>query len=136
MQTPNYPIEERTYYKVDNRIRKAWVVVINYEDNFDDVVITDIYRGELGQKNAGGYEIIKEYSEKYLVPKFIVISYTPEFKNQNIVGEFNKYPNINYDGIKKLLKSVKIAERSSFIYGYKRIGNNEENSKKESNIFW
>ena len=38
MQTPNYPIEERTYYKVDNRIRKAWVVVINYEDNFDDVV--------------------------------------------------------------------------------------------------
>ena len=29
-----------------------------------------------------GYEIIKEYSEKYLVPKFIVISYTPEFKNQ------------------------------------------------------
>ena len=57
-----------------------------------DEVITDIYRGELGQKNAGGYEIIKEYSEKYLVPKFIVISYTPEFKNQNIVGEFNKYP--------------------------------------------
>ena len=100
-----------------------------------DVVITDIYRGELGQKNAGGYEIIKEYSEKYLVPKFIVISYTPEFKNQNIVGEFNKYPNINYDGIKKLLKSVKIAERSSFIYGYKRIGNNEENSKKKVTFF-
>ncbi len=38
MQTPNYPIEERTYYKLDDKIRKAWVVVINYEDNFDNVV--------------------------------------------------------------------------------------------------
>ncbi len=38
MQTPNYPIEERTYYKVEDKVRKAWVVVINYEDNFDDVV--------------------------------------------------------------------------------------------------
>lgn len=38
MQTPNYPVEERTYYKVDDKIRKAWVVVINYEDNFGDNV--------------------------------------------------------------------------------------------------
>lgn len=38
MQTPNYPIEERNYYKIDNKVRKAWVVVLNYEDNFDDVV--------------------------------------------------------------------------------------------------
>ena len=38
MQTPNYPIEERNYYKIDDKVRKAWVVVLNYEDNFDDVV--------------------------------------------------------------------------------------------------
>ena len=38
MQTPNYPAEERNYYKIDDKIRKAWVVVINYEDNFDDAV--------------------------------------------------------------------------------------------------
>lgn len=38
MQTPNFPIEERNYYKIDNKVRKAWVVVLNYEDNFDDVV--------------------------------------------------------------------------------------------------
>ena len=35
MQTPNYPIEERNYYNVDDRVRKAWVVVINYEDNYN-----------------------------------------------------------------------------------------------------
>ena len=35
MQTPNYPIEERNYYSVDDRVRKAWVVVINYEDNYN-----------------------------------------------------------------------------------------------------
>lgn len=38
MQTPNYPVEERTYYKIDDKIRKAWVVVINYEDNFENDV--------------------------------------------------------------------------------------------------
>ena len=35
MQTPNYLIEERNYYNVDDRVRKAWVVVINYEDNYN-----------------------------------------------------------------------------------------------------
>lgn len=35
MQTPNYPIEERNYYNVVDRVRKAWVVVINYEDNYN-----------------------------------------------------------------------------------------------------
>lgn len=35
-QTPDYPIEERNHYKVEDRIRNAWVVVINYEDNFGD----------------------------------------------------------------------------------------------------
>ena len=36
MQTPNYPEEERNHYKVDNKIRRAWVIVINYEDNFGE----------------------------------------------------------------------------------------------------
>lgn len=36
MQTTNYPNEERNYYKVDEKIRKAWVVVIAYEDNYGD----------------------------------------------------------------------------------------------------
>lgn len=36
MQTPNYPNEERDYYKVDDKIRKAWVVVITYEDNYGE----------------------------------------------------------------------------------------------------
>lgn len=39
MQTPNYPNEERNYYKVDDKIRKAWVVVLNYEDNYGDDIV-------------------------------------------------------------------------------------------------
>lgn len=35
MQTPNYPIEERNYYNVEDKIRNAWVVVITYEDNYN-----------------------------------------------------------------------------------------------------
>lgn len=37
MQTPNYPNEERNYYNVEDKVRNAWVVVITYDDNFDDV---------------------------------------------------------------------------------------------------
>lgn len=36
MQTPDYPAEERNFYKVDDKIRRAWVVVIKYENNFDE----------------------------------------------------------------------------------------------------
>lgn len=39
MQTPNYPNEERNYYKVDDKIRKAWVVVLNYEDNYGEDIV-------------------------------------------------------------------------------------------------
>lgn len=46
MQTPNYPVEERTYYKIDDKIRKAWVVVINYEDNFENDVTKRYTEGE------------------------------------------------------------------------------------------
>ena len=37
IQTANYPAEDRNYYKVDDKIRKAWVVVLYYEDKFNDV---------------------------------------------------------------------------------------------------
>ena len=37
MQTTNYPNEEKNYYNVENKIRNAWVVVITYEDNFENV---------------------------------------------------------------------------------------------------
>mgnify|MGYP006867957929 CR=1 FL=1 len=36
MQTPDYPAEERNFYKVDDKIRRAWVVVIKYENNFGE----------------------------------------------------------------------------------------------------
>ena len=36
MQRPNYPIKERNYYNINERVRKAWVVVINYEDNYGE----------------------------------------------------------------------------------------------------
>lgn len=36
IQTVDYPNKERNYYKVEDRIRNAWVVVITYEDNFED----------------------------------------------------------------------------------------------------
>ena len=39
MQTPNYPNEERNYYKVDDKIRKAWVVVLNYENNYGEDIV-------------------------------------------------------------------------------------------------
>lgn len=39
MQTPNYPNEERNYYKVDDKIRRAWVVVIKYEDNYGEDIV-------------------------------------------------------------------------------------------------
>lgn len=68
MQTPNYPIEERNYYKIDDKVRKAWVVVLNYEDNFDDVVkrytegaysyFVDATTGEI----IGGYTMDYIYS--------------------------------------------------------------------------
>ena len=96
-----------------------------------DVVITDIYRGHFGQKNAGGYDIIKEYSEKYFVPKFIVLSYTPEFTADNIIGRYEKYPKIDYEAMKKQLHCIKITERSSFMQGYvERVKVEEKEEKK------
>lgn len=102
-----------------------------------DVVITDIYRTLNRIKNAGGFEIIKEYSEKYFLPKFIIISYTADdilFTRQaNVVGHFNKYPNLDYEMVKTVLHCIKISERSSFMRGYEERAkiNEEKDAKKE-----
>lgn len=34
MQTTEFPLEERNYYNSEDRVRKAWVIVITYEDNY------------------------------------------------------------------------------------------------------
>lgn len=98
-----------------------------------DIVITDIFRGSFAQKNAGGFEIIKEYSEKYFLPKFIVISYTPDFNADNIICSYTKFPNIDYEKIKSDIHAIKIVERSSFMRGYEeRNTKREENTQKNS----
>lgn len=38
-QTVDYPIEERNYYVVNERIRNAWVVEITYEDNYNGDIV-------------------------------------------------------------------------------------------------
>lgn len=104
-----------------------------------DIVITDIYRNENNRKYEGGYEVIKEYSEKYFLPKFIILSYTPDdilFTRQaNVVGNFAKYPNLNYEKIKTALHSIKITERSSFIRGYEERKLIKEGNDKELSFF-
>ena len=100
-----------------------------------DVVITDIYRNENHRKYEGGYEVIKEYSEKYFLPKFIILSYTPDdilyTRQANVVGHYSKYPNLDYEMVKTQLHCIKITERSSFMRGYEQRNlNNEEKNKK------
>ena len=94
-----------------------------------DIVITDIFRGNFAQKNAGGFEIVKEYSEKYFLPKFMIISYTTDFYADNIIGRYNKLPDIDYERIKNDIHAVKIAERSYFMRGYE-----EKNIQIEKNM--
>ncbi len=38
MQIPDYPPEERNYYNVEQKVRRAWVVVISYNTDDWDVV--------------------------------------------------------------------------------------------------
>lgn len=38
MQTQGYSIEDKNYYYIKDKIRNAWVVVIIYEDNFNNAV--------------------------------------------------------------------------------------------------
>lgn len=45
MSTVDYPMEERVYYQMEDKIRNAWVVVITYVDDWPDVV-TRYTRGE------------------------------------------------------------------------------------------
>ncbi len=95
-----------------------------------DIVITDIYRGCLENKNNGGFKIIEEYSEKNFLPKFIVISYTPYYTAENIIGRYTKLPKVNYNEIKKLLHILRITERSIFDRGYQ---DRKKNTKEETN---
>lgn len=70
MQTVNYPNEERNYYNIEDKVRNAWVVVITYEDNYDDVVkrytegafsyFVDCTTGEI----IGGYTMDYLYSTR------------------------------------------------------------------------
>ena len=46
MQTVDYPNKERNYYKVDDRVRKAWVVVITYEDNYGEDTVKRYTEGK------------------------------------------------------------------------------------------
>ena len=110
------------------------------EDLKPDVVITDIYRNENHRKYEGGYEVIKEYSEKYFLPKFIIISYIADdilFTRQaNVVGHYSKYPNLDYKMVKTQLHCIKITERSSFMRGYEQrnLNRGKEDTKKPSFI--
>lgn len=45
MSTTDYPVEERVYYQMEDKIRNAWVVVITYVDDWPDVV-TRYTRGQ------------------------------------------------------------------------------------------
>lgn len=45
MSTVDYPTEERVYYQMEDKIRNAWVVVITYVDDWEDVV-TRYTRGQ------------------------------------------------------------------------------------------
>lgn len=46
MQTVDYPMEERNYYYVEDKVRNAWIVVITYEDNFGDDTVKRYTEGE------------------------------------------------------------------------------------------
>lgn len=45
MSTVDYPNEERIYFQMQDRIRNAWVVYIDYVDNWPDIV-TRVARGQ------------------------------------------------------------------------------------------
>ncbi len=46
MQTVNYPNEERDYYNIEDKIRNAWVVVITYEDTYNDEIMRRYTEGQ------------------------------------------------------------------------------------------
>ena len=70
MQTPNYPNEERDYYKVDDKVRKAWVVVITYEDDYGEDTVKRYTEGKYSYfvdattgEIIGGHPLDYIYSE-------------------------------------------------------------------------
>ena len=66
MQTTNYPIEDREYYKVDNKVRRAWVVTITYEDNYNEDFVKRYTEGKYSYfVDATTGEIIGGSSSNY-----------------------------------------------------------------------
>lgn len=127
--------EENEYYEIVGYALSNEEEREKIEELKPDVVITDIFRGHFNEKNAGGYDIIKEYSEKYYLPKFIILSYTPEFIADNIIGNYAKRPSIDYEAMKIQLRCIKITERSSFMQGYVERKKKEENVEKKLTFF-
>ena len=67
MQTPNYPNEERDYYKVDDKVRKAWVVVITYEDDYGEDTVKRYTEGKYSYfVDATTGEIIGGHPSDYI----------------------------------------------------------------------
>ena len=123
--------EENEYYEIVGYALSNEEEREKIEELKPDVVITDIFRGHFNEKNAGGYDIIKEYSEKYYLPKFIVLSYTPDFKANNVIGNYGKKPSIDYEAMKIQLRCIKTTERSSFMQGYVERKKKEEKAEKK-----
>lgn len=70
MQTPEFPLEERNYYNIEDRVRKAWVVVITYEDNYGDDIVKRYTEGKYSYfvdattgEIIGGHTLDYIYSE-------------------------------------------------------------------------
>ncbi|CDE54687.1 two component transcriptional regulator AraC family [Clostridium sp. CAG:269] len=60
-----------------------------------DVVVTDLMRNH----EFTGLDIIKEYAEKEISPKFVVVSFSPNYslchRYKNITNCIHKFPEIN-----------------------------------------
>lgn len=71
MQTINYPNEERNYYNVEDKVRNAWVVVITYEDTYDNDIVKRYTEGQYSYfvdcttgEIIGGYTMDYTYSNR------------------------------------------------------------------------
>lgn len=71
-----------------------------------DIVITDLLRNN----QFTGLDIIKKYAEKNEKLKFLIVSYSSEsstFIIKNVVGFVCKYPEVDYEKIRYILKATK-----------------------------
>ncbi len=71
VQTPDYPSENRNYYNVDEKVRNAWVVVINYKSNEGDDIVKRVTEGQYSYfVDATTGEIIGGYIGDYIAYPF------------------------------------------------------------------